>query len=320
MTDVAELAGVSLKTVSRVVNAEPGVNAATTARVAAAIRTLGFRANQAAAHLARRTRPASVGLVIEDMGDPFYARLASGVEQIARERGHALLICSSGEDASLERTVTLGLAARAVAGLVIVPCSPDQGYLADEIAAGLAVVFADRPPRGLSADCVLADNSSASAHGTTHLLSVGHRRVAFVGNATSVYTSSQRLAGFRAAHAEAHLEVDERLVVLGPTDSASAYRAVAALLSASDPPTAVFTQNNLLTLGAWRAAHEHADPPALLGFDDFELADLLQPAVSVIAQDPLTLGRTAALMLFDRLTNRHGPGRQVVLPTKLLLR
>jgi LacI family transcriptional regulator len=320
MADVAARAGVSLKTVSRVVNGEPRVASHTAMMVMDAIRELGFRSNHAAATLARGQSQASIGLVIGAVADPFYSRLTSGVEQVARERGHFVLVSSSDEDPALERDITLGLAARQVAGLIVVPCASDQGYLSFELAAGLAMVFVDRPPRGLAADCVLTDNEAGAREGAEHLLRLGHRRIAFVGNDPAVYTSAQRLAGFRAAHADVHVVVDESLITLGPRDTAEAEQAVQALLARADPPTAVFAQNNLITMGAWRALHARRATVDLVGFDDFALADVLQPPVTVVAQDPVGLGRRAAELLFDRLDHPDADVRLDVLPTTLLAR
>lgn len=320
MADVAERAGVSLKTVSRVINGEPRVAGATAAAVTAAVQALGFRSNHAASTLARGRRVASIGLVIGAMDDPFYSRLARGVEQVARARHHALLISSSEDDPALEREITLGLVGRQVDGLILVASAADQGYLGADVAAGLAVVFVDRPPRGLDADCVLSDNAVGAQEGTAHLLAAGHRRIAFIGNETSVYTSAERLRGFRAAHQDAGAAVDPDLVVLGPRTSAEAEQAVTRLLASPHPPTAVFAQNNLMTMGAWRALHARAGTVALVGFDDFALADVLQPPVDVVVQDPDELGRQAASLLFDRLAGRDGPARRVTLRTRLVTR
>jgi LacI family transcriptional regulator len=320
MADVAERAGVSLKTVSRVVNGEPRVAGATTAAVLTAVRELGFRSNHAAASLARGRRVASVGLVIGAMDDPFYARLAGGVEQVARAERHALLISSSEDDPALEREITLGLVGRQVDGLIVVPSAADQSYLVPDIAAGLSVVFVDRPPHGLDADCVLSDNAAGARAGTAHLLAGGHRRIAFVGNDPIVYTSAERLRGFRAAHGSAGVAVNDDLVVLGPRTSAEAEQAVTRLLALPEPPTAVFAQNNLTTMGCWRALHAAARAVALVGFDDFALADVLQPPVDVVVQDPDELGRQAATLLFDRLAGGAEPPRRITLATTLLTR
>lgn len=323
MEDVAARAGVSLKTVSRVVNGEPRVARETAAQVLAAVRELGFRSNTAAAALAGGRRLPGVGLIIENVADPFYARLAAGVEQVAREQGCAVLISSSEEDAALEREIVLSLIARSVDGLIVVPAAGEHDYLAEEMAAGLPVVFADRPPQGVAADCVLTDNVTGACEGAASLLAAGCRRLAFIGNDASVYTSAARLEGFRLAHEDAGLAVDDSLVVLGPADTAAAEAATSRLLRLPDPPDGIFAQNNLLSIGAWRALAAHGPRGSgvrLIGFDDFPLADVLEPPVSVVAQDPVALGREAATLLFARRDEPGRPPRTTVLPARVILR
>jgi len=320
MSDVATVAGVSLKTVSRVVNREGTVQEATTARVRAAVATLGFRRNDAASTLARASAQALIGVVIEDVSDPFYSRLAGGIEQVARDHGHLILLASSQENSGLERSATLALADRGVAGMIIVPHSKDHRYLEPEIRSGLHIVFVDRPPRLISADAVLSDNVDGARQGVAHLIDLGHTRIAFVGNDSSVYTSSRRLRGYRLAHADAALTVDEQLVVRGPNTVEQAKDATLALLESSEPPTALFTQNNLVTMGAWRAARLSGASIDLVGYDDFAMADVLDPPVTVVAQDPLALGREAATLLFARLAGLTDPARRVIVPTRLIVR
>jgi LacI family transcriptional regulator len=321
MAAVAKLAGVSLKTVSRVVNGEAGVRPTTEAQVRAAWKSLGYRRNDAASALAKAQTQAGIGLLIEDISDPFYSRLTRGVQEVARDYGHFVMLSSSEENTELERTTVLALAARGAAGLIVVPHSDDQHYLEPEIESGLAVVFVDRPPQGLAADTVMSDNIEGSRLAVKHLLDLGHRRIGFIGNDVSIYTSTQRLRGYRKAHTAAGLTADEaNLVVLGPRTEAEAGAATAALLSSEHPPTALFTQNNLLTMGAWRAIRESTASVELVGFDDFELADVLEPAVTVVAQDPAQLGRRAAELLFARLADGTAPIRRVIIPTKLIVR
>ncbi len=320
MAGVAASAGVSLKTVSRVINGEPGVRPETVARVRSAAKALGYRRNDAASDLARASAPAGIGLIIEDITDPFSARLTRGVEDVARANGHFVMLSSSHESSELERTTTLALAGRGVAGMIVVPHSDDHHYLAAEIEAGLSIVFVDRPPLRLAADCVLSDNVEGARQAVAHLLDHGHRRIAFIGNDSGVYTSAARLRGFRAAHSHAGLDVDDDLVLLGPSAEAESAAAVGVLLALAEPPTALFTQNNLLTMGAWRAIRASGIPIELVGFDDFALADMLDPPVTVVAQDPIELGRRAAELLFDRLRGEKGAARRVVIPTRLIVR
>ncbi|WP_310738154.1 LacI family DNA-binding transcriptional regulator [Microbispora sp. H10949] len=338
MNDVAAAAGVALKTVSRVVNNEPGVNAATALRVHAAIDRLGYRRNDSARTL-RRGRTASIGLVIEDAADVFYSSLSRAVEETALHHGCLLFTGSSQEDAARERDLVLAFCARRVDGLIIVPAGTDHTYLAPEFEAGTRAVFADRPPgAGCEADVVLSDNVGGARAGTAHLIAHGHRRVAFLGDLPRIFTAAERLRGYREALAAAGLPYDEGLVAMGPAEPARMRADLTRLLGASDPPTALLTGNGRTTVETLRAlasitgsatgpattgAFPDRAPPglgglALVGFDDFELADLL--GVTVVAQDPARLGRTAADLLFLRLAGDDGPVTRFELPTRLIPR
>lgn len=319
MAAVATLAGVSMKTVSRVVNGETAISSDTAQRVLAACQTLGYRRNDAASALARAQPQAGIGLIIEDVSDAFYSGLIRGVEEVARTNGYVIMLSSSEENSDQERSATLALA-RGVAGMIVVPHSDDHRYLAGPINAGLRVVFVDRPPARLVADCVLSDNIQGARGAVRHLVDQGHRRIGFIGNDPSVYTSTRRLRGYRTAHADAGLSVDDQLVVLGPHTEHQAGEAAQVLLGLAEPPTALFTQNNVLTMGAWRAVRHRRPPLALVGFDDFALADVLDPPVTVVAQDPTGLGRRAAQLLLSRLAGQTGPARRIVVPTRLIVR
>nr|WP_184541299.1 LacI family DNA-binding transcriptional regulator [Streptosporangium becharense] len=312
MKDVAAEAGVALKTVSRVVNGEAGVAPAMAERVEAVIERLGYRRNESARVL-RRGRTASIGLVIEDVADPFYSGLNRAVEDVALRHGSLVLSGSSGEDPRRERELVLTFCARRVDGLIIVPAGSDHSYLRSELDAGIAAVFADRPG-GLDVDTVLCDNSGGARAGVAHLVGHGHRRIAFIGDDPSIYTAAERLAGYRRALGEAGLPYDGSLVATGP--AAQAGPVLTRMLSGDDPPTAVFAGNGRITVAVLRTGHR----PALVGFDDFELADLLVPGVTVVAQDPVRLGATAAELLFRRLAGDRGTPERVELPTRLIPR
>lgn len=325
MKDVASAAGVALKTVSRVVNGEPGVTPATAARVRAAIARLGYRRNESARVL-RRGRTATVGLVIEDVADPFYSTLNRAVEEVARRHGSLVLTGSSAEDPGRERELVLAFCARRVDGLIIVPAGEDHAYLQPELDAGIAVVFADRPPGpGLVLDTVLCDNVGGARLGTEHLLRGGHRRIAFVGDHPSIFTAREREHGYRTALADAGVPVDERLIAMGSLHPARVRADLLRMLALPDPPTALLTGNGRLTVIALRVLAAEtpsttAPRPALVGFDDFELADLIRPGVTVIAQDSAGLGRVAAELLFRRLSGVTGPPELIRLPTRLIPR
>ncbi|KNB52248.1 LacI family DNA-binding transcriptional regulator [Streptomyces caatingaensis] len=319
MKDVAARAGVGLKTVSRVVNGEPGVTAETEHRVREAITALGFRRNDSARVL-RKGRTASIGLVLEDLADPFYAPLSRAVEEVARDHGALLLNGSSAEDPARERELVLALCARRVDGLVVVPAGGDHRYLEPETAAGLATVFVDRPGGLIAADAVLSDNFGGARDGVAHLVAHGHRRIGFLGDQPRIHTATERLRGYRAAMAAAGLPVDASWVSLGPTAPDRVRAETERMLTGPSPVTALFTGNNRVTATAVRVLARHPRPVALVGFDDLELADLLTPAVTVVAQDASRLGRTAAELLFRRLDGDAGPPRHEELPTRLIAR
>ncbi|MBW4716514.1 LacI family DNA-binding transcriptional regulator [Saccharothrix obliqua] len=320
MNDVARLAGVSIKTVSRVVNDEAGVHPATADRVLAAIDQLGFRRNLSARNLRRGSSTGTVGLVLEDVGNPFYSGVTRAVEEVSRLRGRQVITGSSDEDPARERELALEFCSRRVDGLLIVPAGVQHAYLVPEMRAGTPVVFLDRPAGDVVADTVLVDNVGGTAEAVRHLASFGHRRIAFLGDAPDIYTAGERLRGFREGCVRAGVRFDESLVAMGPHDAGSVRAALHRLTTAAEPATAVVTGNNRITVHALRALAGSVARPALVGFDDFELADLLSPPVTVLAHDASALGRAAAELLHARLDGDASPPRRVVLPVRLVAR
>lgn len=319
MKDVAARADVGLKTVSRVVNGETGVSADTERRVREAIFALGFRRNDSA-RILRKGRTASIGLVLEDLADPFYAPLSRAVEEAARAHGALLINGSSAEDPERERELVLALCARRVDGLVIVPAGDDHRYLEPEITAGVATVFVDRPPGRIAADLVLTDSFSGARDGVAHLIAHGHRRIGYIGDRPGIHTAGERLRGYQAAMAEAGLPVHESWIAPGPTGAERVQAAAESMLSGTEPVTALFTGNNRVTVTVVRVLTRHQHRVALVGFDDFELADLLSPPVTVVAQEPARLGRGAARLLFRRLEGADDAPHLVTEPTRLIPR
>jgi LacI family transcriptional regulator len=320
MRDVALLAGVSLKTVSRVINDEPGVAAATAERVSVAIDELGFQRNDLARSLRQGRSSSTLGLVIEDVANPFYSAIAQAVEAAARERGYMLITASCEEDPARERELVQALLRRRVDALLLVPAGRDHSYLARETADGTPVVFLDRPPAGLDADCVLLDNVGGARAAVDHLLAHGHERIAVVADPASLYTAAERIAGYRQALDAAGVPVREELVRPGTHDVDQAEAVARELLSLPPErrPTALFAGNNRITIGALRAARGAEPRPAIVGFDDFELADLL--GMTVVRHDTSQMGAHAAALAFERLDGADRPPRRVVVPTELIAR
>jgi LacI family transcriptional regulator len=317
MKDVAREAGVSLKTVSRVVNGESSVAPQTEQRVREAIGKLRFRRNDSA-RLLRTGQAATVGLVMEDIGDPFYSVLSRGVESIARARGSLLLLGSSDADPATEHKLALALCAGRVDGLIMVPTGTDHGYLQSEITAGVPVVFADRPPGGIDADTVLTDNAGGAREATAHLLAGGHRRIGYLGDNPAIFTARERHRGFTEAMAAAGQPVAAEWVAMGSLTRGTVRDDLARMTRGPAPVTALICGNNRITVLALHALASLDVPLALIGFDDLELADLLR--VTVVAQDAAELGRRAAELLFLRMDGDDAPPRRVVVPARLVQR
>jgi LacI family transcriptional regulator len=320
MNDVARTAGVSLKTVSRVVNGETTVAPDLVARVRAAVESLHYRPHIGASMLRRNDRRTmTIGVLLEDVGNPFSSALHRAIEDESRLRGVQVLTGSLDEDPHRERELAAAFASRSADGLIIAPTGADQSHLRS--LPDIPVVFVDRPGTGFASDSVLATNVSGSQDAVRHLVAHGHRRIAYVGDHLRVPTAGERHRGYLAALTAAGLT---SFAVRNLRHPSYAESAVLALFDRgpAGSPTALFTSQNLITIGAFRALRRLRlqERVALIGFDDFPLADLLEPAVTVVAQDPTTMGRTAARALFDRINGADDPPREFWIPTRLIPR
>lgn len=323
MKDVAAVAGVSLATVSRVVNGNDDVRGDLTERVEKAIELLGYRRDLTATALRRSDGlSASVGLVVQDVSNPFFSSLYRGVEDAARAHAVLAFAGSSDDDPERERELADAFTARRVDGLVIAPSGGDETHLLRDRAAGVALVFVDRPPRSMDADTVLSDNAGGIAEAIAHLVSGGHRRIAYLGDRQRIYTAGERLRGYREALGRHGIPIEEELIRLELSDSVSAQAAAGELLRSDDPPTALLAGQNLVTVGCLRAASElgRRREIAIVGFDEVDLGDVMDPGVTVIAQDPVEMGRRAAELLFARIDGDDRPCQKIVLPTRLIAR
>src|SRR5215469_12663810 len=321
MRDVAAAAGVSLMTVSRVVNGEGGVAPETAGRVEQAIVRLGYQRNDLARHLRQRNQVSrTIGLVVDDLANPFYSTLARAVEDEAYRRGYLVLVGSTNNDPRRERAVVTAFTARRIDGLILVPTSGSQSFLKAQLALGTPVVCADRVARGVAVDTVTVDNRGAARQAVGHLLGQGHRRVAYLGDHRNIWTLRERHAGYLDALAAAGAQADAELIRHGLRTRAHAAHATEQLLALPTPPTALFASNDLITMGALDGLGAAAGRVALVGFDDFPMADKLSPPVSVVSQDSGTLGAAAAQLLFSRIDGLTGPARSVLLLTHFVAR
>ncbi|RVU28586.1 LacI family transcriptional regulator [Streptomyces antnestii] len=322
LADVASRVGVSAKTVSRVLNEDGPVSDATRAKVLAAVDELGFRPNLMARNMRVGARDSTVALVVPEMGNPFFGTVAGGVEDVVRDRGLTLLMGSSAEDEQSELSLITAFLARRISGLLVVPATgAHHRYLRRERDGGLPVVFLDRPAAGLAADAVVSENEEGARAGVAHLIAHGHRRVAFVGDRpATLYTRKMRQRGYRAALSAAGIPYDPTLVA-SAHDPYTAGVAVRRLLDSPSPPTAVFCGNNFASLGVVPALAEAGRRDvALVCFDDLPLAAVLEPGLTVVAQDPAAIGRAAAERVLARLGGDRSAARTVMVPVRVIER
>jgi LacI family transcriptional regulator len=323
MRDVAARAGVSLKTVSRVVNDVSTVTPELAQRVRQAIDELGFHPNVGARILrSSDRRSASIGLVLEDVANPYCGAVQRAVEGSAVPRDVLVFAASTDENPDLERAMARAFVARRADGLLVMPTGDDQSYLQDELRAGTAVVCIDREPANLAVDSVIVTNAIGVREGVQHLARAGHRRIAYVGGPMNIYTYRERYRGYSEGLAVLGLKLDPSLVFRNVREERIAEGLITELVTRENPPTAILTAQNLTTVGAFRALRrlglEHTT--ALVGFDDVSMADLVSPGITVIAQDPSEVGRLGVELLFARIAGESGPPVRRLLPTALIRR
>lgn len=319
LQDVASTAAVSVTTVSRVINGGPNVRPGVRLRVQEAVDTLGYRPNVMARSL-RRGRDATIGVVVDSLADMFFATFADAIEQVAVQRDLAVTIASSGRDPLREQRLVETFLQRQVSGLVLVPVALRPSYL-EPVRRGTPLVLADRTIDLPGVDAVVGDDRDGALRATRHLVAHGHRRIAFLGDASRIHTSRVRLQGYYEALAEAGIDVRESLVVTGCSEPPEADRVTRALLDADPAPTAVFSSNLRCTTGVVTALHARGRTDvAVVGFGDFPLADVLRPAVTVIDQDPARIGLLCAERLLARIDGATYTPTTTVVPVHLIAR
>jgi len=320
MRQVAERAGVSAKTVSRVMNNDRYVSADVRQRVERAIEELQYVPNLLARTFRSGRHPA-IGVAVPDISDPFFAAVTHAIEQIARTHGTAVFVTSLGNESHDEQTGVEALLGRQIIGLISTPVAADQSYL-KPWQARTAMVFIDRMPSKITADSVIEDDRGGAHNATTHLIDHGHLRIAFIGDRPSISTTSRRLDGYRAALRDAGIEEDPELITLGVTSSAEAAEATVKLLALPGAPTAIFSSNTKCSIGVVPALQGIGrSEVALVSFGDVPLAAALRPALTVVDQNPDALGRFAATRLFELVDNpSRRRRRNTVLPVTLVAR
>jgi LacI family transcriptional regulator len=324
--DVAKRAGVSTSTVSHVVNRTRFVSDELRERVLTAMRELDYEPNAAARMLSLK-RSETLGLIVADIRNPFFASVARGVEDVAQEHGYTVVLCNSDEDLAKETACLKALQSRQVDGVVLASAGVADAYVTRLVHAGYPIVLVDRELPGLGVPAVLLDNEGAACSAVEHLIASGHTRIGMLSGRPSISTTTERIAGYQRALRAAGLESDNRLVISGRSTSEGGAEAAHALLDLDPPPTAIFSGNNLMSIGALQAIASRGlsvpDDVALVGFDDFPFpwSDAFRPHLTTVAQPTYELGRRSAEVLVQLLRGSGLPAeRRIVLDGKLVIR
>jgi LacI family transcriptional regulator len=316
MVDVARAAGVALRTVSRVVNGDSTVGEARAQRVREAIEALGFQRDERARQL-RSGRTGTIGAAVRNISDAH--PVLKSIDDAARAAGLTVVAMSTEDDEEREREAVMSMCRRRMDGIIIEPIAENHQYLKAEIDSGLPVVAFDRPATGVEADAVLTDNRSGIEMAFAHLVRQGHRRIAYIGDDERIYTGRERAGAFRDCLRALGVPVDG-LVHPGPIEPERIASALASIHGGRQPATALITGNCSTTIAVIRALGPAFGELALIGFDDFPLADLLRPGVTVVAQGVGEIGRTTVDLFRARLADPSRPVQTITIPTKLIIR
>ena len=320
MRDVAERAGVSFKTVSRVINDEGGVSHDLVGRVEAAVEDLGYRPDEHARRLRQGgTRTGAIGFVIVDVANPFFSSVLRGIEEVARAHDSIVMSGSTDGDRDRENQLIDAFTSRRVDGLIVVPEGSSNGVLKTEVERGTPVVFVDLEPIDLVGDLVRSDHLRGSVIATEHLIRHGHRDIAFFGDYPGISSSRYRRSGYEQALQAAGLDVDERRIVQDRLRPEEWREVIREYMGRPNPPTAIFSAQNFVSIGCTQALHDLGlqHVVAQVGFDDIELGDVVTPAITTVPQQPLDLGRRAAETLFDRIGGSTGPPTKEIIASDL---
>lgn len=322
--DVAKHAGVSIATVSRVLNGTAYVNAEITVRVREVAKALEYQPSRAARAL-RGNRTTIIGLLISDIQNPFFTTLIRGIEDVAQRNGYSLILCNSDEDPQKERQYIEVLCAEHVAGAIVVPTSERQRNLRLFQEHDIPLVSVDRRVKDSTTDAVLVDNVRGAYDAVTHLIANGYRRIGIITGPITTTTGRERLEGYRKALYEATIPGDPSLERIGSFKEDSGQQLTQELLNLENPVDALFTANNLMTMGALEALHIRnlriPDDVAIVGFDEMPWAALSAISLTTVTQPVYEIGSTAALRLFQRLESPSVFTKQeIVLAPTLRLR
>ncbi len=325
LNDVARKAGVSIATVSRVINNGTNVNEETKAKVLKAIKELKYQPSRVAKRLRSKSSSSNMlGLLIPDIQNPFYVDVLRGVEDVAYENNYAIIMCNFAQDENKERMYLEILQQESVDGLIAAPAHEKDVNVINLLNAGIPIVCVDRGLVGKEVDVVVVNNRDGAYQAVDHLAKNGYKRIAYISGQKKIPSSKYREQGYREALEDNGLYVDEDLIKYGDSKHKSGVDLCDELLSMSNPPDAIFTGNNLITLGALETIHKKKlkipEQVAIIGFDDMYWSISLNPPLSAVRQPAYEIGRRACELLIQRIGDPTRSVIQMTLNTKLIIR
>lgn len=326
LKEVAKHAGVSITTVSRVMNDSSKVNPETLQRVRRAMQELGYQPNRVAQRL-RTTSGQSklLGLIIPDIQNQFYSSIVRGIEDVAYDKNYAVILCNSDEDHGKEKLYLDVLQSESVDGIILPPIHQHGKVVKELIKSGMPVVCVDRKLSRERVDTVVINNEKGGYMAVEHLLSLGHRRIAILTSSPQFSSFEERQRGYEQALRDHGLEIDEKLIREGdPRSSEHARQLANELLELERAPSAIFATNNLMTLGLLEAVNENGlkipDDISVIGFDDMPWARAVTPPLTVIRQPGYEMGRRAAELMFQRIADPRREQVQIMMEPGIVLR
>ena len=325
LNDIAEQAGVSASTVSRVLNGHATlyrISQETEQEVRRVAQDLNYRANHVARGL-RLSKTNTIGVLSPDISNPFFAHIIKRIQSSAHGFGYSLIVCNTDESLDLEVEQVNLLHRKRVDGIIAMPVGQRYDHYEDWVEKQIPLVLVDRCFEGITAHGVSVDNYTGAYEATEYMVSAGHRRIALIQGLQGTSTNTARIRGYRDAFAAHGLPVDESLIVGGDFRKENGYLETKLLLQREDPPTALFAMSDLITLGALEALDEEGvsipDDVSLLSFDDFDFAPYLKCPLTVVRQPREMMGEVAVKLLMEQFTDGGG-ARQIMLKPRLVVR
>lgn len=322
--DVAKLANVSIATVSRVINNQGGVRRITEEKILKAISDLGY-IRSAVARSMKRKETNTIGIIVPDIKNPFFPLVVAGIEQKAREKGYYTILSSTNESPKVEEEIVQIFIERGVDGVILTTANENGEHIKLLQEQGIPVVAVDRAIKQFEIDTVLVDNVNGSYQAVQHLILQGHQKIAIICGPQDTTPGLERFMGYKKALDEFNISIDDRYVIQGDFMEASGYKAAQELFSLKDRPTAIFSSNNLMTIGCVKALMDLdwklGEDVSFIGFDDVDIATFVRPKLSVVSRPMTAIGEIAFQLLQERIEFKGElPKRQYLLSPELKIR